>query len=246
MADWPYPLWIAHRGAGKLAPENTLAAFRLGAQYGYTAFECDVKLSADDVPFLLHDAALARTTKVQGLAGERTWAELSLLDAGGWHSRRYAGEPMATLAAIAHYVRRNRFALNIEIKPTPGHDERTGRIVARDAARLWLHDPRPPLLSSFQPEALRAALLAAPALPRALLIDAFWNGWFERTQALACVAVVADQALIDRPLVERLHGAGLRVLAYTVNDEAVATRLLGFGLDGVITDAVDHFVPHPP
>ena len=58
---WPYPRWIAHRGAGKLAPENTLAAFRLGAAHGYRAFECDVKLSADGVPFLLHDATLDRT-----------------------------------------------------------------------------------------------------------------------------------------------------------------------------------------
>ena len=57
--------WIAHRGAGKLAPENTLAAFRLGASHGYRAFECDVKLSADGVPFLLHDATLDRTTDGQ-------------------------------------------------------------------------------------------------------------------------------------------------------------------------------------
>ena len=242
---WPYPLWIAHRGAGKLAPENTLAAFRLGAQHGYDAFECDVKLSADDVPFLLHDAALARTARVEGVAGERPWAELSQLDAGGWHSRGYAGEPMATLAAIAHYVRRNRYALNIEIKPTPGHEERTGRIVARDAARLWLHDPRPPLLSSFQPQSLQAARDAVPALPRALLLDSLWHGWFEQAQALGCVAVVADHPLFDAAMVERLHSSGLRALAYTVNDDAVAKSLLAFGIDGLITDAVDDFVPHP-
>ena len=59
---WPYPRWVAHRGAGKLAPENTLAAFRLGGEHGYRMFECDVKLSADKVPFLLHDATLERTT----------------------------------------------------------------------------------------------------------------------------------------------------------------------------------------
>ena len=45
---WPYPRWIAHRGAGKLAPENTLAAFRMGAEHGYRMFECDAKLSADE------------------------------------------------------------------------------------------------------------------------------------------------------------------------------------------------------
>ena len=95
MDPWPYPLWIAHRGAGKLAPENTLAAFRVGASRDYRAFECDVKLSADGVPFLLHDSSLDRTTSGHGLASNRTWQELSQLDAGGWHSRTFAGEACA-------------------------------------------------------------------------------------------------------------------------------------------------------
>jgi glycerophosphoryl diester phosphodiesterase len=241
MAPWPYPFWIAHRGAGKLAPENTLAAFRLGAQYGYAAFECDVKLSADDVPFLLHDATLARTTGVEGVAGDRPWTELSRLDAGGWHSRGYAGEPMATLAAVAHYVRRNRFLLNIEIKPTPGHEERTGRLVAHQAVRLWEGESTPPLLSSFRAASLAAARAAQPSLPRALLLDDMPDDGFEQARALDCVAVVANQKLWTAERVERLHGAGLRALAYTVNDEAMARHLTALGLDGLITDAVDRF-----
>ena len=68
-ADWPYPFWIAHRGAGKLAPENTLAAFRLGAEHGFRMFECDAKLSADGLPFLLHDSTLERTSNGHGVAG---------------------------------------------------------------------------------------------------------------------------------------------------------------------------------
>ncbi len=68
---WPYPQRIAHRGAGKLAPENTLAAFRLGAHYGYRMFECDVKLSLDGVPFLLHDDDLLRTTNAEKYASNR-------------------------------------------------------------------------------------------------------------------------------------------------------------------------------
>lgn len=83
MTAWPYPLWIAHRGAGRLAPENTLAAFRVGAAHGYRAFECDVKLSADGIPFLLHDATLQRTTSGHGNAALLSWAELARLDAGG-------------------------------------------------------------------------------------------------------------------------------------------------------------------
>jgi glycerophosphoryl diester phosphodiesterase len=240
---WPYPLWIAHRGAGRLAPENTLAAFRAGARHGYRAFECDVKLSADGVAFLLHDDTLQRTTPARGVAGERPWSELSRLDAGGWHSRGFAGEPIASLEAIAGFVLRNGHALNIELKPTPGQEAETGRIVAREAARLWRGRSLPPLLSSFEATSLAAAREAVPELPRALLLDALPTDWFELAVSLACAAVVTAHPLMNTEVISRLHGAGLRALCYTVNDPAEAQRLLGLGIDGIITDAVDRFSP---
>ena len=241
MNAWPYPFWIAHRGAGKQAPENTLAAFRVGAGHGYRAFECDVKLSADGVPFLLHDATLQRTTRERGIASQRPWNELSRIEAGGWHSRDFAGEPIPSFETIAAYCMRNGFALNVEIKPTPGAEEETGRVVAQEAARLWRDATIPPLLSSFCPDALAAAQLAEPALPRALLLDALHSSWFDEAQALGCVAVVANYSLLDAALIGRLHDAGLRVLAYTVNDPATAHWLVACGIDGLITDAVDRF-----
>ena len=243
MADWPLPLWIAHRGAGKLAPENTLAAFRVGAAYGYRAFECDVKLSADGVPFLLHDARLDRTTPERGVAGERTWSDLSRLDAGGWHSRAFAGEPPPSLDAVAHYVQRNGFALNVEIKPTPALEHATGHAVGETCARLWRDTGTPLLFSSFRPEALQGAREAAPGIPRALLVDTLWPGWFEMAQSLACVAVVSNYNLMDAALITRLHDAGLRALCYTVNDPAEARRLVAMRIDGLVTDAVDRFSP---
>ncbi len=243
MTAWPYPLWIAHRGAGKLAPENTLAAFRVGAAHGYRAFECDVKLSADGVPFLLHDDTLQRTTSGYGPAIDRSWAELSQFDAGGWHSRDFAGEPPASLHAVARYVLRNEFHLNIEIKPSLGHEQATGRAVAHAAAELWRDAAAAPLLSSFKTTALEAAREAAPALPRALLLDKLWPGWLEAAKALGCVAVVTEHALQDAALVGELRGAGLRALAYTVNDPAAVQRLLELQVDGIITDAVDRFAP---
>jgi glycerophosphoryl diester phosphodiesterase len=243
MRAWPFPLWIAHRGAGKLAPENTLAAFRVGATHGYRAFECDVKLSADDVPFLLHDPTLERTTSASGAAGDRAWAQLSLLDAGAWHSRDFAGEPLASLASIAAYVRANDYALDLEIKPTPSHEERTGRIVAEQVRQLWAGAASPPLLSSFRPESLAAARDAAPQLPRALLLDTLWPGWFEMATSLGCVAVITNHPLMDSSVIDRLHAAGLRGLCYTVNDAADVQRLLSLGIDGIITDAVDRFPP---
>ncbi len=240
---WPYPRWIAHRGAGKLAPENTLAAFRIGAALGFRAFECDVKLSADGVPMLLHDATLERTTSGAGNAGQQTWSALSQLDAGAWHSRAFAGEPMPTLQAIAAYVRRNGFALNIEIKPTPGEELITGEAVGREAARLWAGDTLPPLLSSFRPEALQGARESANALPRALLLDTLWAGWMDVARALACVAIVSDHKLMNAEVCAGIHAAGMRALVYTVNDDETAARVLAAGVDGVITDAVDHFAP---
>ncbi len=243
MQPWPYPYWIAHRGAGKLAPENTLAAFRLGAAHGYRAFECDVKLSRDGVPFLLHDATLQRTTNGRGTAADRDWSELSRLDAGSWHGRAHAGEPLPSLDAVAAFCLANGLALNIEIKPTPGQETETGQVVALAAQALWRESSPPPLLSSFQPAALAAARAAAPGLPRALLIDSLREGWLEEAAQLGCVAVVANQSLYEPELVHRLHQAGLRALAYTVNDPAAAHLLQSMGLDGLITDAVDRFSP---
>ena len=240
---WPLPLWIAHRGAGKLAPENTLAAFRVGAAHGYRAFECDVKLSADGVPFLLHDSTLDRTTPVRGVAGDKAWSELSRLDAGGWHTRGYAGEPIPSLEGIARYVQRNGHALNIEIKPTPGREHATGMAVGLACLHLWDHASPGPVFSSFRPDALQGARETAPQIPRALLLDSLWPGWWEMAQALGCVAIVTHYALMDSELIARLHGAGLRALCYTVNDPAEAQRLLALGIDGIITDAVDRFAP---
>jgi glycerophosphoryl diester phosphodiesterase len=243
QSPWPLPLWIAHRGAGKLAPENTLAAFRVGASHGYRAFECDVKLSQDGVPFLLHDDTLERTSNGAGVAGLRPWTDLSLIDGGTWHSPPFAGEPLASLQAIANYVQTNGFALNVEIKPTTGLELQTGQAVAEACLRLWPANTKQLLFSSFKPDALRGAQETAAQIPRALLLDKLWPGWWDVAQTLGCVGVVTNHKLMDASLVSQLHGANLRAVCYTVNDPAEAQRLLGLGIDGIITDAVDRFAP---
>lgn len=242
-SNWPYPCWVAHRGAGRLAPENTLAAFRLGAAHGYRMFECDAKLSADGVVFLMHDATLERTTNGRGTGGAQPWAALSQLDAGSWHSRTYAGEPLASLDNLARYCLHNGYFLNIEIKPTPGLEAQTGTAVANAAARLWEGATVPPLLTSFQPEALEAARVAQPQLPRGLLLDSLWKGWLETALTLDCTALVCNHALWDSSSVLQAKSAGFRCLSYTVNDEWAAQRLLDLGTDGIITDRIDLFAP---
>ena len=251
LAPWPYPRWIAHRGAGKLAPENTLAAFRVGAAHGYRMFECDVKLSADGVPFLLHDDTLNRTTNadealgvgLSAVAGDHPWGTLSLLDAGSWHSTGFAGESLPTFEAVARYCRHNGFDLNIEIKPSPGTDYHTGQVVARHAARLWHGASVPPLLTSFEVPALEGALQAQPELPRGLLLENLWDGWLETAERLGCQAVVCDYTLWDATSVAQAKSARLRTLSYTVNLEDAVQKLIDLGTDGIITDRVDVFSP---
>ena len=239
MKPWPYPKWIAHRGAGKLAPENTLAAFQLGAKLGYRMFECDAKLSSDGVVFLLHDEHLERTTNGTGVAGSHEWSHLSQLDAGSWHSIAYADEPLPTLESLARFCLSHGYFLNIEIKPTPGTEAMTGAIVAKEALRLWQGESIPPLLTSFKTEALVAAKQTAPLLPRGLLLDSLWDGWLEAALELECVAIVCNYKLWNEELVETVHAQKIRCLSYTVNDQDIADSLIALGTDGIITDSVD-------
>jgi glycerophosphoryl diester phosphodiesterase len=239
LNPWAYPRLCAHRGAGKLAPENTLAAFRLGYAHGYRMAEFDVKLSADGVPFLLHDDTLDRTTNGQGRADAHTWRELAQLDAGSWHSPAYAGETLPTLAAVARWSLAHDVAVNIEIKPTRGRERETGAAIAFDAGALWAGARVAPLLSSFSEAALAAARDAVPELPRAWLADRLPDDWLERVTRLGCIAADLEHTLLTHERVDELRRAGLRLLAWTVNEPARIDLLHGLGVDTIITDAVD-------
>ncbi len=206
-------------------------------------FEFDVKLSADGVLVLMHDAMVDRTTDGRGRVASLTLGELARLDAGGWHSPAYAGENIPTLARVAHWLRANGCLANIEIKPCPGRERETGAAVALEASALWAGAVVAPVLSSFSAGALAAAAQAAPALPRALLLDDLPADWADRIASLACVAINAHHELLNAELIARAHALGLKVLTYTVNDPRRAQTLFDWGLDGLITDAIDLIVP---
>lgn len=235
MKPWPYPFWIAHRGAGKEAPENTLAAFRVGMAAGFQAFECDVQLSRDGVPFLLHDDTLERTSNGSGLACAQDWLQLAHLDAGSWHGPDFAGEPLGRLLELATLAAAEGLALNLELKPSPGEAERLGGGVARWLREHWCA-PLPPLLSSFEPAALQAA---GPGWPLALLSTEWRADLPARALALGASAVVCQHASLQAQGVAALHAAGLRALSYTVNQIGEAERLIAAGIDGLITDRLD-------
>lgn len=246
MNPWPYPGIIAHRGGGSLAPENTLAAIRVGQSLGYRAHEFDVKLAKDGVAFLLHDATLDRTTSGKGPSCELTWPELCAFDAGHWHSEAFRGERLASFEDAARLLRSRDTLANVEIKPSPGFEVETGKEVARAAARLWSDAKVPPLLSSFSFDALMAAREAAPHLPRGWLTKEIVAEDWKRMESLEAVSVHTDHRTLVPENIERAHAKGLRVLVYTVNDPAAAEALFASGVDTIVTDNLAEFARRFP
>ena len=199
MSDWPYPLWIAHRGAGKLAPENTLAAFRLGASLRLPRLRMRRQASADGVPFLLHDDTLERTTSGHGPRRRRSLgrAVRGSTPAAGTAACLPASR-IASLESVAAYCSATASRSTWRSSPRRASRRETGRAVGEWVRRLWRGTP--PLLSSFRPDALAARRATAPDLPRALLLDTLWPGCMDMAASLGCVAVITDHELMDAAL----------------------------------------------
>ncbi len=240
---WPGPQRLAHRGGGALAPENTIAAIRAGIAHGYRAIEFDVMLTVDDVPVLMHDPDFGRTIAGKGRVAETTSFDLTRRDAGSWFDpERYAGEPVPTYEEVVRFCRAHRVWMNVEIKPSPDTDARTGGIVGETTARLFAdeHDAGAlPLFSSFSVEALEAVRRSAPRIARGLLVEALADGDLARAHALDCVSMHVDHRYLDHETVERLHDEGFAILAYTVNDLVRLNVLLEVGVDAICTDRID-------
>ncbi|MBL0140637.1 MAG: glycerophosphodiester phosphodiesterase [Betaproteobacteria bacterium] len=246
MKPWPYPRLTAHRGGGKLAPENTLAAIRLGHSLGFRSAEIDVRFSRDGVEVVQHDALLDRTTNGTGPLAERTWAELSSLDAGARHSEAFRGEPLARLSDAANLLQSLRMSVQVEIKRIPGLHRQCGERVARAVAKYWQGAVEAPLIISFSSEAVDAARVAEPALPRGWIVEEPWDGDLAPLARLDVVSLHLEHVLINPALVARVHGEGRRLLAWTVNDVARAEELLAMGVDGLVTDNLQEFATRFP
>jgi len=237
--NWPYPRIVAHRGGGKLAPENTLGAIRLGAEMGFRGVEFDVMLAGCGTPVLMHDETLKRTTNGRGEVAHTPYAGLAQLDAGGWHSRRFRGERVPRFDDAARLCRELHLWANVEIKPAAGYERRTGEAVARAARALWQGAPLQPVLSSFSSVALAAARHAAPELPRGLLVGRIPPHWRELMQDLDCVALHCNYRALNKRLAAQIHAAGYAVLAWTVNERRSARKLFGWGVNCLVTDALE-------
>jgi len=243
MKPWPYPRIVAHRGGGTLAPENTLAGMRKAKEMAYAGVEFDVMLAADATPILMHDETLERTTNGSGAIAETAYRDLQNLDAGGWFSREHAGEPVPSFERAGLLCVELGLWANVEIKPAKGFEVDTGRVAALLARELWRGVPLQPLLSSFQPASLAAAMQAAPELPRGVLTERIPPDWEDWMHKLGCVSLHCDYRLLLPQQARAVRDAGYWLFCYTVNDPMIARVLFDWGVDAIVTDRLDLIAP---
>lgn len=248
---WPYPVRVAHRGGGTLAPENTIAGLRCGLEYGYRAVEFDVMLSSDGIGVVIHDPEFGRTVAGSGKVADYPAAALVHMDAGSWFGPEFMGEPIPLFTQFIDFCQANAIWMNVEIKPAEGFDAETGRVVAEVvqarfsdaiAAGDWA---RVPLLSSFSPVALAAAKAQAPDVPRGMLVDVVPADWRARAEALGAVAVHTNHKHLTAEMAGAIRAAGFGLFSYTVNDPARADEILGWGVNGFCSDRIDLIGPAP-
>jgi len=228
------PRVIGHRGACGYAPENTLVSLREAARRGVQWVEFDVMLSRDQVPILIHDEDLARTTNGHGRVADSDWAELKTLDAGSWMDAAFVGARIPTLDQAMVVLAELGLGANVEIKPAAGFEMITGEVVGRTLRSGWPVALPPPLLSSFSDRALSAAHSAAPALPCAVLVRDVPPDWRARLEQLAATSLHCAHDKLDAETVAAMRGAELR--CYTVNDPARAKELFAWGVSSVFSD----------
>jgi glycerophosphoryl diester phosphodiesterase len=244
---WPYPKVVAHRGGGTLAPENTLAGLRCGLAHGFYAVELDVMLSKDEIPVLMHDSEFGRTVSGVGQVSETAATDLLRMDAGKWFAAHFAGETVPSYQQVLEFTRQQGIWMNVEIKPVPGFEVRTGEVVAKmtqdffakELSSVPLHLSSLPLFSSFSYEALMAAKAVAPAIPRGYLCDVVPADWREQLSQLQASAIHTNHKTLTPDLVAELKQAGYGVFCYTINEPQRAREVLGWGVDAFCTDRID-------
>ena len=219
------PKVIGHRGAAAYAPENTLDSFREARRRGATWVETDVKLTADGIPILMHDASLKRTTGIDRLVSRTKAADLP--------------KEVPTFEAAIDCFRELGLGCNVEIKPCEGREVETARVAVETLRRCWPAALPAPLLSSFKDVSLRAAHEAAPEFARALLIDTLADDWCQRAEAVAASGINTNGKKLTAPRAVEVRRAGHLLSVYTIDDGDVAKALVGMGVHCVITDAPD-------
>ena len=262
------PLVIAHRGASGLAPENTLAAFKLAIACGADGVEMDVQLSADGHPVVIHDRRVNRTTNGAGLVSRLTLEQLKQLDAGQWFERRlmlrprarvrvrrimanigdapasFSGEALPALEdALEMLARAQMKRIYVELKVRRANRQALLESVV-SAVRAAQIDHLVTLLS-FDHAVVRQAKEVSPELRRAAIFPPKWGGLLS-TRSIVSTArnagaeeVALPYGLATAHTVEALHKHGFSVSVWTINRVPLMSRAAAAGADAIMTNYPD-------
>jgi glycerophosphoryl diester phosphodiesterase len=229
------PWIIAHRGASGHAPENTLAAFERAVHLGAGFIETDLQLTRDGRFVAFHDETLERTTNGRGAVHDYTLAELRELDAGRWFDRQFEGQRIPTLEEVLDFAGTHDVVLYLEIK----YSAAWGMHHALAAALQRPEYAARSIVISFDPATLRAVRQADPTIVFGLLIDQRRLDPVRDAQDVGARQLCLRADLVTAKVVEKAHRASLQVAAWTLNDLAGMRTVVGFGVDGVMTDLPD-------
>ncbi|ETT36878.1 glycerophosphoryl diester phosphodiesterase [Paenibacillus sp. FSL R5-192] len=216
-------LCVAHRGFSSIAPENTMAAFLMAIERPEVQWmELDVQLSRDGVPVVIHDFTVDRTTNGKGLVRETDWADLQRLDAGAWKNKSYKGE---RIPALSELLDRScgRVRLNIELK-TQG-DMYPGLPAAVIHEVRKRHMQNDVVITSFEPAALIEVKKLAPEIQTGLIIDARPGDLLTALRQMNCTFLSIGYTNVDKSLMNEMRSAGIRVMAWTVDDKTIMKKL---------------------
>ncbi len=234
-------LILAHRGASAEAPENTLAAFDLALRQGADGIELDVRLSADGVPMVIHDARLERTTSGTGRVDALSVEALRRLDAGSWFNERrpalakarFRGLKIPLLAEALARVKERGCRAYLELKRERNSNDGLEEKVLKAIHEAGVADNV--VVISFRPEALERMRELHDGI--ALGLDCTRTlPAIRRAQAAGARVVLPLGALVTRKFVERAHAQALQVAPWGVETPRAWRRLLGIGVDAVITN----------
>lgn len=235
------PLVIAHRGASKYAPENTLAAFNLAFEMGADGIELDVELTKDGVPVVFHFDQ-NQQTHGHGTLQDLTLAQVKQLDAGAWFDAKFRGEKIPTLEQVLTTVgTRGLIVIEIKWSAVVLGNNKLERATANVITQTKItHNI---VVSSFHPIALYRMRRLAPRVPRALtyqteIIPALLNGsWFR--------ALVQPHALhyecrmLDKKRAVWARNKNYEIVAWHTEDSNEMQRLIDLGVDGIMSNTPD-------
>lgn len=234
---------ISHRGANKVAPQNTLDAFKKSVQYKADGFETDVHMTKDGIPVICHNYTVDKTSDGKGEIASRTLEQLKKLDFGSYFHHSFRGTKIPTLEEFLNLSERaNLKVLNIEIKSPKNKDYIIADKIIEAVKSHNLYDKL--LISSFDPDLLvyikdiaedcKTGLLYSPDKP--ITYKRILGKEIDFAKSIGTDALHPHQLFVTEKLVDAAHENGLQVNPWTVNKEKDMKKLLSFGVDGLITD----------